>query len=91
MRNEFWVEVYYETRSLKLSNFLWFLKCETSDSANGDYSKGSNSLFLWNDDYSISVLLKNEFQNVFRPVWLAFHFARDVLILKFFFLNWNWW
>ena len=34
MRNEFWVEVYYETRKAKLSNFLWFLKYETSDTTN---------------------------------------------------------
>ena len=26
MRSEFWVEMYYETRRLKLSNFLWFIK-----------------------------------------------------------------
>ena len=35
MQSEFWVEVYYETRRLKLSNFLWFLKYETSDTTNG--------------------------------------------------------
>ena len=35
MRSEFWVEVHYETRRLKLSNFLWFLKYETSDTTNG--------------------------------------------------------
>ena len=35
MQSEFWVEVYYETRRLKLCNFLWFLKYETSDTTNG--------------------------------------------------------
>ena len=37
IRNGFWVELYYETRTLKLSNFLWFLKYhyETSDITNG--------------------------------------------------------
>ena len=35
MRSEFLVEVYYKTRRLKLSNFLWFLKYETSDTTNG--------------------------------------------------------
>ena len=35
IRSDFWVEVYYETRRLKLSNFLWLLKYETSDTTNG--------------------------------------------------------
>ena len=39
-RNEFWSEVCKETRRLKLSNFLWFLKDETSDASNGLLLKG---------------------------------------------------
>ena len=35
IRNEFRVVEYCETRRLKLSIFLWFLKYETSDATNG--------------------------------------------------------
>ena len=58
-----------------------------------NYSRGWNSLFLWNVKYSISVRFKNKFllKNLFKPILLVFHFARNVLILQLLFLNCNWW
>lgn len=37
--------------------------------------------------------LKNKFlvKNLFKPILLVFHFARNVLILQLLFLNCNWW
>ena len=47
MRDEFWVEMYHETRRLKLSNFLWFLKYGMSDTTNGWLLKGLELLVFW--------------------------------------------
>ena len=60
MQNEFLVDLYYENRRLKLSNFLWFLKYETRNTTNGLSLKGLELHISLK--CRLSIIFKNEFQ-----------------------------
>ena len=80
MRDEFWVEMYHETRRLVLKIWdEWYNKWMITQGARTPCFLGIlTPVFL-------SYLKTNFRLKCLQPVWLAFHFSRDVTILQFLF------
>ena len=80
MRDEFWVEMYHETRRLVLKIWdEWYNKWMITQGARTPCFLGIlTPVFL-------SYLKTNFRLKCLQPVWLAFHFSRNVTILQFLF------
>ena len=80
MRDEFWVEMYHETRRLVLKIWdEWYNKWMITQGARTPCFLGIlTPVFL-------SYLKTNFRLKCLQPGWLAFHFSRNVTILQFLF------